>query len=86
MKLYVESRAGEFDFITGEHYGSADFRSGSLIGLRTADRLNVALLGTDMTDTVATFTGTIVGDSLLGTFRREGSLETARFRMTGRRD
>ena len=86
MKLYVESSAGGFDVITGEHYGSIDLRSGSVIGLRHDDQLGLAILGTDMSDTAAVFTGRIVNDTLVGTVRADGIVQNVRFHKTNRRD
>lgn len=86
MKLYVESTVGGFDFVTGEHYGSIDLRSGSLVGVRTGDRLSLALLESDMADTVAVFTGGIVGDSLIGVIQADGITQNVRYRKTNRRD
>jgi hypothetical protein len=86
MKLYIESTVGNFDFITGEHYGSVDLRSGSLVGVRTQDRLTLALLDRELTDTAGVLTGQIVGDTLFGTVRADGRTESIRFRKTSRRD
>ena len=86
MKLYIESSAGGFDFVTGEHYGSVDLRSGSLVGLRKGTQLGLALLETDMTDTVGVFTGGIVGDSLIGVIRADGITQNVKYRKTNRRD
>jgi len=86
MKLYIESAVGGFDFVTGEHYGSVDLRSGSLIGLRKDDQLGLALLESDMSDTVGVFTGGIVGDVLIGVIRADGITEIAVYRKTNRRD
>ena len=86
MKLYVETDGEDFDFITGEHYGSIDLRSGSVVGLRSHNQLGLALLGTDMSDTAAVFTGTIVGDTLVGVVRADGISQNVRFRKTARRD
>ena len=86
MKLYIESAVGSFDFITGEHYGSVDLRSGSLVGVRNGDNLNLALLDREMTDTAGVFTGRIAGDTLIGEVRAGGLTETVRFRKTNRRD
>jgi hypothetical protein len=86
MKLYIESSAGGFDFVTGEHYGSVDLRSGPLVGLRKGTQLGLALLESDMTDTVGVFTGGIVGDSLIGVIRADGIMQNVKYRKTTRRD
>ena len=83
MKLYVESRAGDFTFITGEYFGGAELPAASLIGLRSGDNLSLAFLqfSTDVSDTLAVFTGAVVGDSLLGAIRftESGAYMPARF-------
>jgi hypothetical protein len=86
MKLYIESTVGGHDFITGEHYGSVDLRSGALIGLRSGNQLGLALLESNMADTVAVFTGTILGDTLVGAIRADGITQQVRYRKTSRRD
>jgi hypothetical protein len=86
MKLYVESSAQGFDFITGEHFGSIDLRSGSLVGIRAGDKLNMALLESDMADTVATFSGNIVGDTLIGVIHADGLTQNVKFKKTARTD
>jgi hypothetical protein len=86
MKLYVESSRGGSSFITGEHYGSFDMPGGSLMGLKTGTNLSLAFLEADIADTLATFSGTIVGDSLIGAVRREGVVVPVRYGKTGRRD
>jgi hypothetical protein len=86
MKLYIESTVGGFDFLTGEHYGSVDLRSGSVVGVRDGNRVSLALLDREMSDTNAVFTGEIVGDTLVGLVRAERLTEAVRFRKTARRD
>jgi hypothetical protein len=87
MKLYIESTVGAFDFITGEHYGSIDLRSGSLVGVRHGALLSLGLLeSSDMSDTVAVFTGSIVGDSIIGVVRADGITQNVKYRKTARRD
>ena len=89
MKLYIESKSGAYAFITGEHFGSAAFEPASLVGLRSGNQVSVAFLefSTDVSDTVAVFTGNIVGDSLIGAVRFGPSfefLEPARYGKSAR--
>ena len=89
MKLYIESKAGEFTFLTGESFGSDELPSASVIGLRSGNNLSVAFLqfSTDVSDTLAVFTGTVVGDSLIGAIRfgaAGGFIEPVRYGKTDR--
>jgi hypothetical protein len=87
MKLYIESTSGGFDFLTGEHYGSTIMRSGSLVGVRQGSRISLALVDRELSDTNATFTGDIVGDTLIGSIRAPGGFnESVRYIKTSRRD
>ena len=91
MKLYIESTSGRFTFITGEHFGSSIMPAGSLIGLRSGTDLTLALLqfSSDVSqDTLALFSGNVVGDSLIGsmTFKGPGGFtEQVRYGKSSRR-
>ena len=90
MKLYIESESGRFTFITGEHFGSSIMPAGSLIGLKSGSDVSLALLqfSSDVAqDTLALFSGQVVGDSLIGnmTFRQAGFTEPVRYGKTARR-
>ncbi len=83
LKLYIESKAGDYEFLTGEHGGSVAFEPASLVGLRSRNQLSMAFLRffTDVSDTLAVFRGEIVGDSLIGTVRLSdgGPVEAVRY-------
>lgn len=89
IKLYIESTSGRFTFITGEQFGSSVMPAGSVIGLKSGSDLTLAFLqfSSDVSqDTLATFTGSVVGDSLIGTmrFRENGLTEQVRYGKTSR--
>lgn len=84
MKLYIESHAGAYTFLTGEFEGSPAVPSASLTGLRAGNQVSIAFMTffTDVSDTSATFVGTVVGDSLIGTVRVGGIPVPARYGKT----
>lgn len=86
MKLFIESEGGSTTFITGEHYGSPDVAGGPLMGLRSGNRLSVAFLESDISDTLSVFVGDIRGDSLIGVVTAGPLSETLTYRKTTRRD
>ena len=91
IKLYIESQAGRFTFLTGEQFGSSLMPAGSVIGLKSGSDVSLAFLqfSSDVSrDTLAVFAGNVVGDSLIGnfTFRGPGAFtEPVRYRKTARR-
>jgi hypothetical protein len=86
MKLYIESQSGAATFVTGEHYGSSDVPGGALVGLRSGNRLSVAFLESDMSDTLSVFVGDIDGNLITGVVSAGPLSETATYRKTTRRD
>jgi hypothetical protein len=87
IKLYVESATGKFTFITGEHFGSNVMPAGSLVGLRSGNDVSLAFLqfSSDVSqDTLALFTGNVVGDSLIGKMSFRASNEPDEFVRYGK--
>jgi hypothetical protein len=90
IKLYIESTAGQFTFITGEHFGSSIMPAGALVGLKSGNDLSLAFLqfSSDVSqDTLALFSGNVVGDSLIGSIRfmgPQGFTEFVRYGKTSR--
>ena len=91
IKLYIESTVGQYTFITGEYFGSTVMPPGSLTGLKSGSTVTLAFLqfSSDVSqDTLATFTGQSVGDSLIGTVTVRGpggGTEAVRYGKTSRR-
>ena len=91
IKLYIESEGGRFTFLTGEQFGSSIMPAGSVIGLRSDTDVSLAFLqfSSDISrDTLAVFTGNVVGDSLIGSIRFRGPgafTEAVRYGKTARR-
>ena len=91
VKLYIESASGRFTFLTGEHFGSSVMPAGAVIGLKSGSDVSLAFLqfSSDVSqDTLALFTGNVVGDSLIGSisFRGAGEFtEPVRYGKTARR-
>lgn len=82
ITLFVESRAGEAAFLTGEFTGNDDLPSSAVAGVADGSAISLAFMRFEnaVSDTVAVLTGEIVGDSLIGTMRIPGRFNnTVRF-------
>jgi hypothetical protein len=75
LDIFLETRSAQGDFITGRYAGRGEVPGASFIGRVVNEDISIAFLRfeNEIGDTVATLTGRVIGDSVIGTIRPRGT-------------